>query len=100
MKRDEIETKLADVRAQLDGLPPSHQAEHRATVTCRRAALMAYAESLEMQLSTAIVQEQARAVEKVRHAVHNSPTSTSTTRGTPGADSTGQAATVHSSSTG
>lgn len=84
MKREEIEAELAQVSERLDALPMYHQTPTPAAVTCRRAALTAYQESLEMQLSTAIVQEQALAVEKVRHSVRNSPTTTSTTTSHPG----------------
>lgn len=77
--RRHLEHELALVADRLASLPPAHQAECPAKVSAHRTALIAYQESLEAQLSTAIVEERRRAVDKQRHSVGNHGTTTRTT---------------------
>lgn len=82
MNATELQAELRKVQDRLDALPVAHRVDVPAAVQARRAALTAYRESLENQLSTAIVEERRRVVEKARIAGDKSLTTTSTTRAT------------------
>lgn len=92
MKASEhLVAELELVGERLAALPPAHQAECPGKVSAQRTALLAYQESLEARLSTAIVEERRRAVEDERRAVENTATTTRAPSATRPADHTGEA---------
>lgn len=70
----DLAAELRRVLERLDELP--HPMLQTAREACHRVALEAHRNSLEVQLSTALVHEERRAVDERRRAGENSATTT------------------------